>query len=189
MVALEWWLQIDGNRVAMHKDGTPHWYSRSSLVLRTHQCFFWFAYIPQIDGNLVAKYKDGTPYWDTHTSVNGGCSPYKLELRDDCVAVIRDCIGNKIWSVGDAIDFGYGYNRPIYQPEPQPGPGTCSPIPACQGNQCPPPPACKDLGNKGLCLSVDACCWWVLRLSANVMGCCILRETWNETRGGKSLCW
>jgi hypothetical protein len=116
----------------------------------------------QMDGNLVAKHVGGAPYWDTKSGGQGSCDPYKLELRDDCVVVIRDCLGNKVWSTGDPVDFGYGYNRPIYQPEPLPGPGTCSPIPACQGASCPAPPPCSDLDTKDLCLSVDTCCWWVL---------------------------
>jgi hypothetical protein len=43
----------------------------------------------QIDGNLVLKHKNRSPYWDTKSG-GKGVGPYRLELRDDCVVVIRD---------------------------------------------------------------------------------------------------
>jgi hypothetical protein len=43
----------------------------------------------QEDGNLVLKHSDKTPYWDTKSG-GKGVGPYRLELRDDCVVLIRD---------------------------------------------------------------------------------------------------
>jgi hypothetical protein len=64
-----------------------------SLPLLKHACVSTetIPCVAQVDGNLVAKYEDNIPYWSSRSGPNDRCRPYTLEIRDDCVAVIRDC--------------------------------------------------------------------------------------------------